>query len=191
MGRIHWIAGIVSSAGFLALWIAAALLDPEWHLGQLSLSDLGHCGIPSAELCFNLACGLSGASGIILCLGLIGLRDSFRFCGYTAFIGCFALIGVGIANLGYHSAHMAFAGTYFILAITAIVISIFCDHKEGRDRFAVFDGMLFILIALSTLIFRFVEFEPMIVGCILLWTFVHSVRLLIGSGGRSTGPTYA
>ena len=183
MDRIHPIAGVISSVGFLVLWIAAATQDPSWHLGEFSLSDLGNCGIDSAELCFNLACGLSGAMGLVLSLGIIRIDDRFRYCGYITTVSSLALIGIGIVDLGYHRAHLIFAGIYFLSAVSSIILSIYCDHKDGRKRFAIFDAALFMIMLASVLTQVFEVYEPIVVCCILTWTLTHSVRLFISCDG--------
>lgn len=180
MKRYCAVAGMVSSIGFLFLWIASALLAPSWELGSYSLSDLGVCGLQSAELCFNLACGLSGSMAIIFSLGVIKLEDSFRYCGFITLISGFALIGIGVVTLRYGIAHNIVAGIYFFTAIASVILSIYCDRKDGRKGFAIFEAILFVIMLISSITQIFEVYEPIVVSCILLWTFAHSYRLYRG-----------
>ena len=179
MKRNCAVAGMISSVGFLILWIISALLAPSWQLGSYSLSDLGVCGDQSAELCFNLACGLSGSMAIIFSLGVTKLEDNFRYCGFVTLISGFALICIGVITLRYGIAHNIVAGIYFLTAVISVILSIYLDRKDGRKGFSIFDGILFFVMLISALTQVFEVYEPIVVSCILVWTFAHSYRLFL------------
>ena len=178
LNRIAPYCGLLSSAAFIILWVAAAMLDPDWSLGKLSLSDLGNCGIDSAEICFNMACASSGAFGIAFSLGMIDRGGIFRICGFFSLCCCFLVISIGIIDLGYGQPHLTVAFLYSISATLCMVTSSYGDWKDGKRKISIFTVIMLLLCALMVVTQPFEVFEPFAICCILTWTTTQSLKML-------------
>ena len=179
MNISYSICGLLSAVVFLILWVAAAMFDPDWGLGKLSLSDLGCCGIASAEICFNMGCALSGVFGIILAVGIIGRKDIFRVVGFLT-MGCGILvIGIGIVDLSYGAPHRYVATLYGLFATACMIASIYADWKIGMKKIAIFTLTMLLLSAVMLFTQTFEIFEPIAISCVMVWTACQSIKFLI------------
>ena len=186
MSRVHWLAGMASSVIFLGMWIASSSQMPSWNFGKNIVSMLGNCDMPVVELLFNLACAISGALGIIFSQAVIRLKSRFRYCGYFTLASGIALICLGIANQNYDKPHVLISGIYFLLALSSVIVSVYSDHMDGRKPFAVMDVTLLLICLISFITQPFEMTESVAVVCIIVWTFVHALRLFLfedGTGG--------
>ena len=179
MNRYYSICGLLSSVVFLALWIAAAIFDPDWALGKLSLSDLGSCGIASAEICFNMGCALSGVFGIIFAVGIIGRKDMFRTVGILAMCCSILVISIGIIDLGYGAPHRYVATIYGLFATASMIASICTDWKIGMKHISIFTLAMLLLCAVMMLTQTFEIFEPIAISCVMIWTASQAIKFLM------------
>ena len=178
MSRMGALMGCLSSIIFTLSWVISAMLWGNWTLGSNSLSDIGVCGVVSAEMVFNAGCMITGVLVLFLALALI-IDDNiwFRMSGIAAMISGFACFAIGIINENYGDIHMTVAGIYGGFAAATIALSGAGDFIEERRPFTLLAAVLLLICALSSRIHPFGVFEPIAVSCILIWTFIQSAIL--------------
>ncbi len=178
--RIGSLIGCLSSIVFTLSWSLSALLWGDWVLGSNSLSDIGICGVESAEFVFNMGCIVTGILVFFLALALIRDNDRwFRLSGYTAFVSGVACLLVGIVTEDHNDLHNIVAGTYGAFAAATIALSAIGDYVEGRRWLTFIAAAMLILCGISSIVHPFGVFEPIGVSCILIWTFILSATLYI------------
>ena len=180
--KYYTVFGLLSPITFTALWIAAALLEPSWVLGNNSLSDLGICGNPSAEVCFNMGCMLAGMFALIFDLGLLRKKGEFCAIGVIMFVGVIALAGVGVMNLNYGYAHQATATLYAICAYISMILSLIADIKGRKVFYWVVTAVLVFLCIGADIQFTFEGFEPIGISCTLIWVTTQAIKFMREEG---------
>ncbi|MBQ7701195.1 MAG: DUF998 domain-containing protein [Candidatus Methanomethylophilaceae archaeon] len=177
--RVSPIAGILCVISFMALWIAAVVIDGNWVLGENTLSDLGVCGNDAAELCFNGGCAIAGLLAVIFALGLIEKKGVWRVCGACMAIAGVMLIGVGIVSLHYNNAHFIDASTHGVFAAITMLLSLAGDWKEGNKKMVAITSVLVIACVIVTLTQKFEVYEPYAVVTVMVWALAQSIKLLM------------
>ena len=95
--RIGPLTGCLSSFFFTLSWIISAMLWGDWGLGVNSLSDIGICGVDSAEIVFNMGCLVTGFLVIFPGIYLVEKDNKmFRISGCAALVCSIACAGIGI-----------------------------------------------------------------------------------------------
>jgi hypothetical membrane protein len=179
LSRIGPICGCLSSVVFTICWIASALLWEDWTLGTHALSDLGICGVDSAEIVFNLGCLLTGF--LVLFPGLYLAEEDnrmFRISGYAAIASSVACAAVGVVTEDYGIAHNVTASTYAVFAAIFTVSSAAGDYIIGKKKFTILAAVMLAASGVLAVAQPFGVFEPFAIACILIWTFVQSALML-------------
>lgn len=184
------LSGCLVSVVFTLSWVISAAIWGHWVLGTNSLSDIGVCGIPAAEIIFNYGCVLTG----LLCLPLgVSLLDDrnrmFRLSGITSIICGFACFGIGVINEDYGNIHMIVAGIYGGSAAATIALTGAGDFTEGKKIFTLLAAILLIICGVSSLTCPFGVYEPIAVTCILVWTFIQSAIIYKRNTGEKVSGT--
>jgi len=179
LSRIGPVCGCLSAVVFTICWIVSALLWEDWTLGTHALSDLGICGVDSAEIVFNLGCLLTGF--LVLFPGLRLAEDEnriFRISGYAAVISSVACAAVGVVTEDYGIMHNITASTYAVFAAIFTVSSAAGDYIIGKKVFTVLAAVMLAASGILVVAQPFAVFEPFAISCILIWTFVQSALML-------------
>ena len=177
--RIGPISGCLSSIAFTLCWIISALLWEDWTLGSYALSDLGVCGIDSAEIFFNFGCLITGFLVVAPSLYLIEERNVyFRISGYAALVCSIACAAIGVITEEYGVMHNITASTYAVFAATFMAFSAAGDYLIGKKVFTAIAAVLLITSGVLAITQPFPVFEPIAISCILLWTFLQSALML-------------
>lgn len=182
------LAGIVSGVLFALLWLAAAVVNPEWRFGTDTLSELGGDDAPSRWL-FNLGCMVSGVLGIIFSLGLYGkllhLRAG-RLGGALMAVASAGLIFVGIFSIDTGTAHSAATVFFFSTVATAAIVILYSLITAGGScRGAA--ALTGVVIAISLASLALVEIplaEAVTVICLLCWMSAMGYWLLLSRPGE-------
>ena len=178
LSKINAACGLFSAEIFIALWILAAFFAPEWNLGELSLSDLGICGVVGGEICFNMACSCGGLFGVMFGIYVMSQGDRERILGALIIIACFGLAGIGIINLGYNELHYLTAMTYSLFSLICVVLSIVLDYKKGDLDFAILSSILLAFTVIAVVTQRFAVYEPIAVTCECFWIAGQSIKYM-------------
>ncbi len=179
LSRIGPICGCLSAVVFTICWIVSALLWEDWTLGTHALSDLGICGVDSAEILFNLGCLFTGF--LVLFPGLRLAEDEnrlFRISGYAAVASSVACAAVGVVTEDYGIMHNITASTYAVFAAIFTVSSATGDYLIGKKVFTVLAAVMLAASGILAVAQPFAVFEPFAISCILIWTFVQSALML-------------
>ena len=179
LSRIGPVCGCLSSVVFTICWMVSALLWNDWTLGTHALSDLGICGVDSAEIVFNLGCLLTGF--LVLFPGLRLAEDGnrmFRISGYAAIASSVACAAVGVVTEDYGIMHNITASTYAVFAAAFTVSSAAGDYLIGKKAFTVLAAVMLGASGILAISQPFGVFEPFAIACILIWTFVQSALML-------------
>lgn len=178
LSKINAACGLFSAEIFISLWMLAAFFAPEWNLGELSLSDLGICGVVGGEICFNMGCACGGLFGVMFGIYVAsqGMRE--RFLGILIIVACFGLAGIGIINLGYGSLHYITAMTYSLFSAICVILSIVFDYKNGDLDFAILSSILMVFCVISVVTQRFEVYEPIAVTCECFWIAGQSIKYM-------------
>ena len=178
-GKIGPIAGCLSSICFTLCWIVSALIWEDWTLGSYALSDLGVCGIDSAEIIFNFGCLLTGFLVIFPALCLIEEKSiHYRISGWAALVCSIACAGIGVITEEYGVMHNITASTYAVFAATFMAFSAAGNYMEGKRIFTAFAAVMLITCGILSIATPFAVFEPIAISCILIWTFTESAIFL-------------
>lgn len=176
LNKMYATSGIISAAIFMTLWVIAAITAPNWHLGELSLSDLGVCGNNVAEISFNMGCALAGLFGVMFGIYVLNTSGYLRVTGVAMILSSIALTGVGVVNLNYGPMHAAVALTYAGFGAVSMIFSIIGDIKEGRKKYAIVTCVLILIIIIMQLTQTFYVYEPIDVTCFCIWAGVQSFK---------------
>ena len=179
LSRIGPVCGCLSSVVFTICWMVSALLWDDWTLGTHALSDLGICGVDSAEIVFNLGCLLTGF--LVLFPGLRLAEDGnrmFRISGYAAIASSVACAAVGVVTEDYGIMHNITASTYAVFAAIFAITSAAEDYVIGKKVLTALAAVMLIASGIMCVAQPFAVFEPFAIVCILVWTFVQSALML-------------
>lgn len=173
------ICGCLSSVVFTICWIVSALLWDDWTLGTHALSDLGICGVESAEIVFNIGCLLTGFLVLFPGLRLAESKNLlFRISGYAAIISSVSCAAVGVVTEDYGIMHEITASTYAVFAAIFTIFSAAGDYAIGKRSFTALAAVMLIASGIMCITQPFAVFEPFAIACILIWTFVQSALML-------------
>lgn len=177
--RIGPLTGCLSSIVFTLSWIISAMLWGDWGLGTNSLSDIGVCGVDSAEIVFNMGCLVTGFLVIFPGIYLTERENRmFRISGYAALVCSIACAGIGVITEDYGDMHNLIASVYAVFAASFIAFSAAGDYMEGEKWFTLLAAALLLLSGIMSMTQPFAVFEPIAISCILIWTFVQSALML-------------
>ncbi|MBO7409651.1 MAG: DUF998 domain-containing protein [Candidatus Methanomethylophilaceae archaeon] len=177
--RIGPICGCLSSVVFTICWVASAMLWDDWTLGTHALSDLGMCGVDSAEITFNIGCLLTGFLVLFPGLHLAEQNNRlFRISGYAAIICSVACAAIGVVTEDYGIMHEVTASTYAIFAAVFIISSAAGDYTIGKKMLTAVAAVMLATSGILCIVQPFAVFEPVAVSCILIWTFIQSALML-------------
>jgi hypothetical membrane protein len=176
--RVNAACGMFSAEIFVALWIAAAFFAPDWKIGELSLSDLGICGVAGGEICFNMGCACGGLFGVMFGIYVASHEKLQRYLGVLIIVACFGLAGIGIVNLGYGSLHFITATVYALFSIVCILLSIVIDYRNGDLDFAILSSVLLLFCLIAQITQPFVVYEPIDVACECIWIAAQSIKYM-------------
>ena len=179
LSRIGPLTGCLSSIFFTLSWIISAMLWGDWELGANSLSDIGICGVDSAEIVFNMGCLVTGFLVIFPGIYLVEKDNKmFRISGCAALVCSIACAGIGVITEDYGDMHNLIASIYAIFAATFIAFSAAGDYQDGYRWFTALAAVLLLLSGIMSISQPFAVFEPIAISCILIWTFVQSALML-------------
>ena len=186
ISRIGPVSGCASSAVFVVCWAVSASLWGDWTLGTHALSDIGVCGIDSAEVVFNMGCLLTGFLVVLPGMHLADQENRmFRISGCSALVCSVACAAIGVVTEDYGDMHVIVTSIYAVFAAVFMTASAAGDYTIGRRSFTVIAAVLLSVSGIAALTQPFAVFEPIAVSCILLWTFLQSALMLhLDSSGK-------
>ena len=179
LSRIGPYCGCLSVIVFTICWIVSALLWEDWTLGTHALSDIGVCGIDSAEIVFNLGCMLTGFLVLFPGLRMTEMDGKwFRISGYMVIICSVSCAAIGVVTEDYGIMHNITASTYAVFAAIFAITSAAGDYVIGKKVLTALAAVMLIASGIMCVAQPFAVFEPFAISCILVWTFVQSALML-------------
>ena len=179
LSRIGPVCGCLSVIVFTICWIVSALLWEDWTLGTHALSDIGICGVDSAEILFNLGCMLTGFLVVFpgLRMAEVGNR-LFRYGGYAVIACSVTCAAIGVVTEDYGIMHNITASSYAVFAAIFAILSAAGDYVIGKKLFTALAAVMLIASGIMCVAQPFAVFEPFAISCILIWTLVQSALML-------------
>lgn len=180
--RVGAISGLIGSVTFTVLWIAAAIQDGNWVLGEMTLSELGDRSRPGAAL-FNGGGIIAGIMLVIFSVGLYRLLSTSaagRLGTTTMGLASVMLIGVGVFPIDTGMPHDIVSLAFFMLAaiaMTLIIVPAWKNHVLYHSG-GLLTAVLLIVALAGAAMFPLPAAEALAVGCLLLWTTLISIRML-------------
>ena len=161
----------------------AAIADPEWVLGEKSLSRMGLSEVPITKHLFSIACIVCGALGTIPARAMmIHNRGANRLSGLLLLLGCLFLIGVALFPIDDSvdtCFHDVLAFLFFGSALLAMMVSIVGDYLEGDRKMALFTAVLVLTFFVSYFTTKFGVYEAIGVLALMVWLITKSTRELL------------
>lgn len=180
--RLGAMAGITGSLFFAIMWTAAVFVDGNWHLGEMTLSELGDRS-RSGYLLFNTGAMVTGILSLLFSVGLYkvlspGLMG--RAGAVLMGLASLMLIGVGLFPIDTGTPHTVVSYSFFGTAALALVllISPFAKSYVFHPSMAMLTGLLVLVCLVGAAILELPGLEALAVGCLLLWMFVVSIRMM-------------
>ena len=167
---------------FCTCWMTAALADPDWVLGEKSLSRMGISDVPLTANLFNIACITCGGLGLVPAVSKTKHSAGIdRLSGVLLVMGCISLMCVGIVQINDAvdvCLHDVFAFMFFGSAMSALVTSIVADLRSGHVRYGAVTLGSVVLFFIAYFTTQFGVYEAIGVLGIMVWMALQSVRIL-------------
>ena len=185
--RIGCICGIAATAGFLALYITAMIVNPNHRFGQDFLSDLGvdeKGGVRQNPWPFNLGCILAGTLAVPF--AWLALRPALpprrtSTAGVVVFsLASVFLILVGIFNENFKGIHGLVAAVFFLGMVIASLLFLKPTLEVptlGKPIATI--SMVYVVLAVGFVATGSGLVEAAAVLTIVVWGFIVAVRLLL------------
>ncbi len=180
--RLGAMAGIAGSLFFAMMWTAAVVADGSWQLGEMTLSELGDRS-RNGYLLFNTGAMVTGILSLLFSVGLYKvLSPGIMGRGGAAMMGLASLllIGVGLFPIDTGTPHTVVSFTFFgstALALALLIIP-FAKSYVFHPSMAMLTAMLLLVGLGAAAILTLPALEALAVGCLLLWMFVVSIRMM-------------
>lgn len=180
--RLGAMAGIAGSVFFAIMWTAAVLADGGWHLGEMTLSELGDRS-RSGHLLFNTGAMVTGVLSLLFSVGLYKVlspgvmgRAGAAMMGVASLL----LIGVGIFPIDTGTPHTVVSFSFFGIAALALVLLItpFARSYVFHRSMAMLTAFLLLVCLVGAAVLKLPGLEALAVGCLLLWMFMVSIRMM-------------
>jgi hypothetical membrane protein len=193
-GRNSWplwgaVAGIVGSVEFAIMWTLAALTDGHWVIGVMTLSELG--GDRPGRWFFNIGVIVTGVLFVVFIRGLLrtlprGLLT--RIGTSLSFLGCIALIAIGVFPITTGTPHTVASWAFFslmILGLAFMVRPIRYTPSLGTGHAILTAGVVALAIVLLVMTSVPLAEAATVIG-LMVWGFAISATILLARLVRRT-----
>lgn len=180
--RLGAMAGIAGSLFFAMMWTAAVVADGSWQLGEMTLSELGD-RFRSGHLLFNTGAMVAGILSLLFSVGLFKVLSPKlvgRVGAAMMALASLLLIGVGLFPIDTGTPHTVVSLSFFGTAALALalLISPFAKSYVFHPGMAYLTAILLLVCLVGAAILALPAIEALAVGCLLLWMFVVSIRMM-------------
>ncbi len=180
--RLGAAAGLIGSVGFATIWAMAVVTDGHWQLGRMTLSELGDRSRAGA-LAFNSGVIIAGLLGLVFAIGLYRVLSTTTLGKAGSAILAIAsifLVGIGHFPIDTGEPLTVLSYGFFLLAAVSLAILIAPVWKSHvfHPSGGMLTAMLLVIPLISIAFLPAAGVEALAVGCLLLWVFFISIRML-------------